>query len=136
VIAMVARFFSFFAIVTSFLGVSLSLMDFLADGFGIKKTRTGRIALYLMTFVPPLLITLIDPRAFLSALEYAGAFGVVTLLGLFPALMVWSGRYQRHLAADVFDSAPTTPSMPEIARAMMVWSGRYQRHLAADAAFR
>ena len=88
--------FSLFAIVTSFLGVSLSLSDFLADGFNIEKTRPGRILLYLLTFVPPLLITLIDPRAFLSALEYAGAFGVVTLLGLLPALMVWNGRYCKH----------------------------------------
>ncbi len=97
-IAMVARFFSFFAIVTSFLGVSLSLSDFLADGLRIRKTRGGRVLLYLMTFVPPLVITLIDPRAFLSALEYAGAFGVVTLLGLLPAMMVWSGRYRKRLA--------------------------------------
>ncbi len=96
-IAMIARFFSFFAIVTSFLGVSLSLSDFLADGLRIKKTRSGRAMLYGLTFLPPLVITWIDPRAFLSALEYAGAFGVVTLLGLFPALMVWSGRYRKHL---------------------------------------
>lgn len=92
-LATIARFFSFFAIVTSFLGVSMSLLDFLADGLKIKKTPQGRFGLYLLTFVPPLLITLYDPRAFLSALEYAGAFGVVTLLGLLPALMVWSGRY-------------------------------------------
>jgi tyrosine-specific transport protein len=99
-IAMIARFFSFFAIITSFLGVALSLSDFLADGLSIKKTRSGRLLLYLMTFLPPLLITLLDPRAFLSALEYAGAFGVVTLLGLYPALMVWSGRYIKSLASD------------------------------------
>ena len=105
-IAMVARFFSFFAIVTSFLGVSLSLSDFLADGLRIRKTRGGRALLYLLTFVPPLVITLIDPRAFLSALEYAGAFGVVTLLGLLPALMVWSGRYRKRLAGK---SAFQTP---------------------------
>lgn len=96
-IAMVARFFSFFAIVTSFLGVSLSLSDFLADGLRIRRTRGGRALLYILTFLPPLLITLGDPRAFLSALEYAGAFGVITLLGLFPALMVWAGRYVEHL---------------------------------------
>lgn len=99
-IAMIARFFSFFAIVTSFLGVSLSLFDFLADGLSIEKTRAGRIWLYVMTFLPPFLITLVDPRAFLSALEFAGAFGVVTLLGLLPALMVWSGRYVKKLAPD------------------------------------
>jgi tyrosine-specific transport protein len=95
-IASIARAFSFFAIVTSFLGVSLSLSDFLSDGFKIKKTREGRVLLYVMTFLPPVLFTLIDPRAFLSALEYAGAFGVVILLGLLPALMVWWGRYRKH----------------------------------------
>jgi len=92
-LSLAARLFSLFAIVTSFLGVSLSLRDFLADGLSIQKTSKGRLLLYLLTFVPPLIITLIDPRAFLNALEYAGAFGVVTLLGLFPVLMVWRGRY-------------------------------------------
>ncbi len=93
-IAWIARLFSIFAIVTSFLGVSLSLNDFLADGFKIEKNRPGRILLYAMTFLPPLLISLVDPGAFLKALEFAGAFGVVILLGLMPALMVWRGRYQ------------------------------------------
>jgi len=97
-IAMVARFFSFFAIITSFLGVSLSLSDFLADGLKIKKNRSGRFLIFVLTFLPPLVVTLMDPRAFLSALEYAGAFGVVMLLGLFPGLMAWSGRYRKHLA--------------------------------------
>jgi len=91
-LALIARFFSFFAIVTSFLGVSLSLADFLADGFQIEKSGSGKILICVLTFVPPLLIAAIDPRAFLSALEYAGAFGVVVLLGLMPALMVWKGR--------------------------------------------
>lgn len=95
-LGLLARLFSLFAIVTSFLGVSLSLRDFLADGLKIQKTRKGRFILYLLTFIPPLIISLIDPRAFLNALEYAGAFGVVTLLGLLPVLMVWRGRYVQH----------------------------------------
>jgi tyrosine-specific transport protein len=103
-IAQVARIFAFFAIVTSFLGVSLSLTDFLADGLKIKKNRTGRLLLYVMVFFPPLVFTLTNPRAFLSALEYAGAYGVVILLGLMPALMVWSGRYRLH-----FKSTYETP---------------------------
>lgn len=98
-ISQIAAFFSLFAIVTSFLGVSLSLRDFLADGLKIKKDTKGRIILYLLTFGPPLLLTLTDPRAFLNALEYAGAFGVVTLLGILPVLMVWSGRYRQHRVA-------------------------------------
>jgi tyrosine-specific transport protein len=95
-IALLARLFSFFAIVTSFLGVSLSLSDFLADGFKIKRTGLGKALIALLTFVPPLVLTLTDPRAFLSALEYAGAFGVILLLALIPALMVWVGRYRQH----------------------------------------
>lgn len=92
-IALVARFFSFFAIVTSFLGVSLSLFDCLGDSLKIEKTQSGRIFIFALTFIPPLVFALYDPRAFLTALEYAGAFGVVTLLGLLPALMAWSNRY-------------------------------------------
>lgn len=94
---MVLRLFAFFSILTSFLGVSLSLRDFLADGFKIKPTRLGRLKLYLLTFGPTLVIMWTNPHAFLSALEYAGAFGVMTLLGFLPALMVWKGRYQMML---------------------------------------
>lgn len=94
-VALLAQFFSFFAIVTSFLGVTLSLSDFLADGLKIKKTHTGRIILFALTFLPPLAFILTYPRAFISALEFAGAFGVVVLLGLMPALMAWSGRYRK-----------------------------------------
>lgn len=96
VIVTVARIFSFFAIITSFLGVSLSLSDFLADGFKMEESRKGRLAIMALTFLPPLAFTLIYPRAFLSALEFAGAFGVVFLLGFMPALMVWVGRYYHH----------------------------------------
>lgn len=101
-IGLIAQFFSIFAMVTSFLGVSLSLFDFLSDGFKIKKTRGGRCILYLLTFLPPFMITLYDPRAFLSALEYAGAFGVVLLLGLLPALMVWWGRYKKNYISNQY----------------------------------
>lgn len=95
IIGVIASFFAFFAIVTSFLGVSLGLTDFLTDGLKIKSESKGRLLVCLLTFLPPLGMTLADPRAFLSALEFAGAFGVVTLLGLIPALMVWYGRYHR-----------------------------------------
>lgn len=103
-LSILVQAFSFFAIVTSFLGVSLSLTDFLSDGLKIKRNRTGKTLLYLLTFIPPILFTLTDPRAFFSALEYAGAFGVIILLGLLPALMVWSGRYYHR-----FESQYTAP---------------------------
>ena len=38
-IARIEKYFAFFAITTSFIGVSFSLFDFLADGFHIKKNQ-------------------------------------------------------------------------------------------------
>lgn len=92
-----AQYFAFFAIVTSFLGNSLSFVDFLADGFKIKKDAIGKLWLCLFVIVPPFLLSLAYPRIFLIALNYAGAFGAVILFGILPALMVWAGRYRRGL---------------------------------------
>jgi tyrosine-specific transport protein len=83
-----AALFAFFAILTSFLGVSLSLSDFLSDGFKIKKTSFGRTLACLLTFLPPFGFVTIYPDGFLLALEYAGLF-VAILLGILPALMAW-----------------------------------------------
>jgi tyrosine-specific transport protein len=84
-----ARFFAFFAIVTSFLGVSLSLKDFLRDALKIKKNKQGRIIACFLTFIPPLFFVLSYPQGFIITLQYAGLF-VAILLGILPALMAWS----------------------------------------------
>lgn len=93
----VAQYFAFFAIVTSFIGVALSFVDFLADGFKIKKDRKGRAFICSMVLGPPLVFALIYPAIFVEALKYAGGFGAVVLFGILPALMVWSGRYRKNL---------------------------------------
>jgi tyrosine-specific transport protein len=80
--------FSFFAIITSFLGVSLSLSDFLSDGLHMKRFRLGRAYACLLTFIPPLLFVLAYQRGFLLALQFAGIF-VAILLCILPALMAW-----------------------------------------------
>ena len=94
-----AQYFAFFAILTSFLGNSLSFVDFLSDGLAIKKTTFGKLALCLLVIIPPFLLSLIYPKIFLIALNYAGAFGAVILFGVLPALMVWSGRYVKKIEA-------------------------------------
>lgn len=81
-----ASAFSLFAILTSFLGVSLSLSDFLADGLKLKRFSFERELTCLLTFIPPLLFVFTYPRGFLLALQYAGIF-VVILLCILPALM-------------------------------------------------
>lgn len=93
----VAQYFAFFAIVTSFLGVALSFVDFLADGFKIKKDRRGKALACSLVFGPPLIFALLYPHIFVEALQYAGGFGAVILFGVLPALMAWSGRYSKKL---------------------------------------
>lgn len=85
--------FAFFALVTSFIGVTLGLRDFLADGLNIRKNTKGKILLALLVLLLPLIIAVIYPHIFLVALDYAGGFGCALLLGLLPILMVWRGRY-------------------------------------------
>lgn len=89
-----ASTFSFFAILTSFLGVSLSLASFLKDGFKIKENYLGKFFIVLLTFGPPLLFVFFYPRGFVLALMWAGII-VAFLHGILPALMVFKGRKQQ-----------------------------------------
>lgn len=88
----VSAVFAFCALVTSLLGVSLGLFDFLADGLPIPKGRRGRLALLALVFGIPLLVVELNPSLFYTALNYAGGFGVALLLGILPILMAWSLR--------------------------------------------
>ena len=90
----VGQYFAFFALVTSFFGVTLGLMDFLADGIQVKKTAWNKFSLCLLIFIPPFLFALIYPHVFLIALDFAGGLGCALLLGLLPILMTWMGRYR------------------------------------------
>lgn len=100
-VARFALFFSFFAIVTSLLGVSMSMVDFLGDGLKITD-RTGfkRLLLTVPVFGVPSLFALQNPHVFLDAVAYAGGFGEAILNGLFPILMVWKGRYVLNLSSS------------------------------------
>lgn len=94
-IYLVGQFFAFFALITSFLGVSLGLRDFLAEGLKIEKTLKGKSLIAILIFLPSLLIAVLYPHIFLVALESAGGLGCALLLGLLPILMVWRSRYHQ-----------------------------------------
>lgn len=90
-IIVAARFFVFFAIASSFTGVSMGLYDILADGLNIPHAITGKILNCSFTFLPPLVISLLFPKVFILALGYAGVLNVM-LFFILPALMVLRGR--------------------------------------------
>lgn len=90
-ISLIARIFTSISLATSFLGVSLCLSDFLADGFQVTRNRMNNILVALATFGPPLLIVLFYPGLFIKALSYAGVVCVI-LFVIMPVLMAWRGR--------------------------------------------
>ena len=96
-IASFAHIFASICMLTSFIGVSLGLSDFLSDGFNLRKDN-HKFLIYGITFIPPLLITLFYPRIFVTALSFAGIFCLILLM-LLPGLMAWYGRY-RNAATD------------------------------------
>ncbi len=83
--------FTSICVITSFLGVSLGLSDFIADGVGVSKKGSGQITVYALTFLPPLAVTLFFPGAFIKALNYAGFFCIILFL-LMPTIMAWQLR--------------------------------------------
>ena len=93
----IGQTFALFAIITSFLAQSLSLVDFLADGLKVPKIKWGRRFLLLLTLAPPFVLAFLYPGIFIRALNFAGGFSAVILFGAMPALMVWSLRYRKNI---------------------------------------
>jgi len=91
--------FSDIAMTTSFLGVTLGLFDFLADGFKRPNTRYGRSQTALLTFVPPLIFAYYYPQGFILALKYAAIF-VTILEVILPALMAYKLRTNSTLPSN------------------------------------
>lgn len=95
IIFKIGRAFAFFTMTTSYIGLSLAYLDFLADGLKVQKKGLKKVALCLAVFVPPTLVGITYPDIFIIALSYAGGFSCAILFGLFPPLMVWVGRYMK-----------------------------------------
>lgn len=83
----IGQVFAFLALITSFLGVGLSFVDFLRDGFREYKKDVGRFSCSLLTVVPPFLCVLAFPGLFEKALGVAGGFGESILNGILPVLL-------------------------------------------------
>ena len=91
--------FVFAAIVSSLLGVSLSLADFLSDAF--KRSLDWRIA-GLTVFIPWLIVN-IRPAAFVQILRFGGLF-VAILNILIPCVMLLILRKQKKIKHKIAPS--------------------------------
>jgi tyrosine-specific transport protein len=99
-LGLLADYFAFFALVTSFLGIGLGLFDFLSDGLNLQKTGWQSLILGFLVMVPTFVFATYFERIFLVALETTGGFGDTILNGMMPVLMVWIGRYYLHFPKE------------------------------------
>lgn len=90
----IAKFFVSICALTSFLGVSLCLTDFIADGLNLHKEGRSGFAVFAITYGPPLVIVLFLPGIFIHALAYAGIL-CLALLIIIPLAMLYVGRYRQ-----------------------------------------
>ncbi|MGO2437905.1 MAG: aromatic amino acid transport family protein, partial [Serratia proteamaculans] len=83
--------FSYMALASSFLGVSLGLFDYLADFFKFSDDTAGRSKTALVTFAPPTIAALLFPNGFLYAIGFAGLAATVWAV-IVPAMMARASR--------------------------------------------
>jgi tyrosine-specific transport protein len=95
-ISQLTHLFTIICITTSFLGVSLCLVDFLRDGLRLKAQTHRSLWPILLAFVPPLILVSMIPSLFIKALSYAGVMCVILLM-LLPGVMAYQGRYRLKL---------------------------------------
>ncbi|MFP4213739.1 MAG: aromatic amino acid transport family protein [Desulfohalobiaceae bacterium] len=79
--------FSLLAITTSYLANSIGLMGFIQDLAENQLGSKSRLLILGLTFLPPLLISMIWPAVFLQAINVVGGVGIVILFGLLPGII-------------------------------------------------
>jgi tyrosine-specific transport protein len=81
--------FANLALITSFLGVSLGLFDFLCDSLKVNVNRTShRAGVGVITYLFPLICAIFIPTGFIQLLAYGGVFFAIMAF-VMPPLMVF-----------------------------------------------
>ncbi|CDT46893.1 MULTISPECIES: aromatic amino acid transport family protein [Vibrio] len=91
-LSVIVGVFADLALLTSFIGVSLGLFEFMGDSLSKKLGNAKRVKTAAITFLPPLGFALFYPQGFIMALGYA-AIALSVLAILLPTVMVYKVRY-------------------------------------------
>ncbi|MEZ8617218.1 aromatic amino acid transport family protein [Vibrio splendidus] len=91
-LSVIVGVFADLALLTSFIGVSLGLFEFMGDSLSKKLGGAKRVKTAAITFLPPLGFALFYPQGFITALGYA-AIALSVLAILLPTVMVYKIRY-------------------------------------------
>ncbi|MCL1144099.1 aromatic amino acid transport family protein [Shewanella gaetbuli] len=97
--------FANLALITSFLGVTMSLFDYVAELTRAKTTKAGRAQTWLITFIPPLLCALFYPDGFFQVLGFA-AIPLVVMIIFLPIAMAFKQRQQNLGGYQVMGGTP------------------------------
>jgi len=84
--------FSEFAIVTSFIGFTYSLLDFYQDFYLISQRKINHLSLYSLVILPAFGFGTLNPNIFFIALDYTGTFTNSILGVILPVLISWKQR--------------------------------------------
>jgi tyrosine-specific transport protein len=82
-----ATIFALVAICTSYVANGMGLMDFNRDLIKNSTGKSGKLLMVIITFVPPLLITIFFQNVFLKAIGVVGGVGIAVLFGILPAIV-------------------------------------------------
>lgn len=85
--------FANLAVISSFLGGSLGLFDFVADKLGFKDDYLGRLKSTAVTFGPPTVASMFFPNGFIIAIGFAGLAATVFAI-IIPAKAAKASRKQ------------------------------------------
>jgi tyrosine-specific transport protein len=81
-----AMLFTFFAIVTSYVGVGASLLNYI-EGLTKNYIKLSRFKCILLTFGLPLIFVFTYPQIFIKALSFVGGFGIIIISCIIPAII-------------------------------------------------
>ena len=59
-----AKVFSFFVMITSFIAIAITFVDFLKDGFKTSFQRDKKLLIYALVFLPPMFVSFFCIRIF------------------------------------------------------------------------
>ncbi|UJF21807.1 aromatic amino acid transport family protein [Shewanella sp. OMA3-2] len=97
--------FANLALITSFLGVTMSLFDYVAELTRARSNVAGRMQTWLITFIPPLLCALFYPDGFFQVLGFA-AIPLVVMIIFLPIAMALIQRSQKLGGYQVMGGVP------------------------------
>ena len=85
--SIIATTFALIAICTSYIANGLGLMDFNRDLLRETSGKLHKILVVVITFLPPVIISVFFPDIFLKAIGVVGGIGIAILFGILPSIV-------------------------------------------------